>query len=382
MNRVHIIPVIILSAGLAGCGGEKPSSAEFVTVDVSANYPEKELILQDFMDVEYIALETTDEFITQGGLEAVGKDILLVRNFVDGDIFIFDRATGKGLRKINRHGQSGEEYTQIEDIILDEDNDEMFVKDYQARKILVYDLYGNFKRSFKFADSCYYVFAFNYDRDNLLCYKTYQPIDTEQSAHVLVSKQDGSITREIPVPFKEIKTPVFLKEDFHVTPSFHLTSPDQGNWVLMNTSSDTIYKYLADGSLSPLIVRTPSIHAMETEVFLFLKATTERYYFMQTLKKEFDLARMKGFPYTNLLYDKQEKALFGYSMYNDDFANKQGVEWSEALDQEIVTHQRLEASQLLEAYEKGNLKEGRLKEIAATLDEESNPVIMLGKHKN
>ena len=33
-----------------------------------------------------------------------------------------------------------------------------------------------------------------------------------------------------------------------------------------------------------------------------------------------------------------------------------------------------------EAYEKGQLK-GRLKEIAATLDEEANPVIMLIKHK-
>ena len=33
---------------------------------VTKSYPEKELIIQDFMDVEYIALETTDEFLTQG----------------------------------------------------------------------------------------------------------------------------------------------------------------------------------------------------------------------------------------------------------------------------------------------------------------------------
>jgi hypothetical protein len=34
----------------------------------------------------------------------------------------------------------------------------------------------------------------------------------------------------------------------------------------------------------------------------------------------------------------------------------------------------------VESYKKGELK-GRLKEIAAELDEESNPVIMLIKHK-
>ena len=35
----------------------------YITVDITANYPKKEMILQDFMDVEYIPLETTDEFI-------------------------------------------------------------------------------------------------------------------------------------------------------------------------------------------------------------------------------------------------------------------------------------------------------------------------------
>jgi hypothetical protein len=47
----------------------------------------------------------------------------------------------------------------------------------------------------------------------------------------------------------------------------------------------------------------------------------------------------------------------------------------------IATWQSLEADKLVEACEKGQLK-GRLKEIAAELDEEDNPVIMLIKHKN
>jgi hypothetical protein len=42
--------------------------------------------------------------------------------------------------------------------------------------------------------------------------------------------------------------------------------------------------------------------------------------------------------------------------------------------------QTLEAFDLVEAYGKGRLR-GRLIEIAATLDEESNPVIMLVKYK-
>ncbi|MGN0081920.1 MAG: 6-bladed beta-propeller, partial [Bacteroides fragilis] len=48
--------------------------------------------------------------------------------------------------------------------------------------------------------------------------------------------------------------------------------------------------------------------------------------------------------------------------------------------EEIVTCRALNASDLVEANEKGELK-GKLKEIAAGLNEESNSVIMLIKRK-
>lgn len=144
MKATNLILAIILLATFAGCKQTNQNN-DLITVDVSKSYPQKELLLQDFMDVEYIPLETTDEFITQGFVRSVGKNILLVTNrIIDGDIFVFDRKTGKGLRKINRFGQSGEEYTQINEIVLDEEKNELFVVNYTARKILVYDLNGNF----------------------------------------------------------------------------------------------------------------------------------------------------------------------------------------------------------------------------------------------
>lgn len=103
----------------------------------------------------------------------------------------------------------------------------------------------------------------------MICYKSYLPIDTEQSCHLIISKQDGSVTREIQIPFKEIKTPKVVTEDVEVTPAFYLTFPYHGSWVLVNTSSDIVYTYLPDNTISPFIVRTPSIHSMDPEVFLF-----------------------------------------------------------------------------------------------------------------
>lgn len=120
---------------------------------------------------------------------------------------------------------------------------------------------------------------------------------------------------------------------------------------------------------------------MDTEVFLYPTVLTDRYYFMYTMKKELDYERMKFPGLIYLVYDKQENATFKYAMYNDDFSNKNQVYfWSAAINKEIATWQKLEAYQLVESNEKGELK-GKLKEIAAGLDEESNPVIMLVKHK-
>ncbi|MCD7975777.1 MAG: hypothetical protein LUG51_00975 [Tannerellaceae bacterium] len=49
-------------------------------------------------------------------------------------------------------------------------------------------------------------------------------------------------------------------------------------------------------------------------------------------------------------------------------------------NEEIAFMTRLDAYNLIEAYEKGELK-GRLKEIAAELDEDSNPVLLLAKYR-
>lgn len=149
MKWIITISAILLFA-LAGCGKDKQSTNELITVDVIKNYPEKELTLQDFMDVEYIPLETNDEFVTQGKVMAIGAEVILITNWAnDGNLFVFDRKTGKALKKINRKGQGGEEYVGITEIVLDEANKEIFVIAYTGSKISVYDLDGNFKRSFK-----------------------------------------------------------------------------------------------------------------------------------------------------------------------------------------------------------------------------------------
>jgi hypothetical protein len=337
------------------------------------------------MDVEYIALETKEGFLNQGVLMDIGKEFILVTNQEDdGDIFVYDR-TGKALRKINRKGQGGEEYTNsFLGITLDEDNNEMFVS--STKEILVYDLYGNFKRSFKYKESdetIFYTEKYNYDKDNLICYDKYN----EEIPFLLVSKKDGNITKDIKIPFTEKRLLQQTRRDETYTytqhPGFFCTTiPYNGNWLLLEISSDTVYTLLPDYSLRPFIARTPSIQSMNPGEFLILRLLSDRYIFMETIKNVYDWNKGSGFPKTYMMYDNQEKAMFNYTVYNGDFSTQKEIYMSltRPVNHEIESWQPLEAYQLVESYKKGELK-GKLKEIAATLDEDSNPVIMLIKHK-
>ena len=132
-----------------GCKRLDQTADDLITVDVTNNsFPKKELALQDFMDVEYIRWKQTMILLIRF-VQAIGKEFILAKNYRDdGDIFVYDR-TGKAIRKINRKGQGGEEYISCRSVTLDEENNEMFINDFLARKIKVYDLEGNFKRSIK-----------------------------------------------------------------------------------------------------------------------------------------------------------------------------------------------------------------------------------------
>lgn len=387
-NLIFIL--IIFQAILLSCVDGKQPADNVITVDVTKNnFPKKELIIQDFMDVEYIPLETTDEFINQGFVQEIGKEIIVVINRTgDGNIYVYDR-TGKALRKINRKGQGGEEYTYITKIILDEDNNEILVHDHHIKKIYVYDLYGNFKRSFSYRENTkgwLYTDMSNYNKTNLICFDEY---NDKGRAFVLVSKLDGSITKKIDIPFEVSKSLVKLQFDEAnnrvngMAPDpYNTILPFNGGKILLDVFSDTIYTFMPNKTLRPFIVRTPSVKSMDPEVVLILRLLSDRYYFMETVKNEFNFESNTGFSKTYLMYDNQERSLFRYTVYNGDFTIKKEMYMSllRPANDKNESWQRLDAPQLVEAFQVGALK-GRLKEIASTLNEESNPVIMLIKPK-
>ena len=397
MKRVNTILTIILLV-ITGCRGNKQSIGDFLTVDVTKSYPPKELILQDFMDVEYIALETNDDFLTQGVVLAIGKKHIVVKNQIaDGDIFVFDR-NGTGLRKFNRLGQGPGEYSHINELILDEENGEIFIVDSSGR-ILVYDLYGNFKRSLNPIEQTKYIHLCNYDHDNLICLGSESVFNARSVStypFFIVSKHNGSIKKEIQIPLIE-RAPrgVQVRTDDGgwsmsvITSFFHPLIPYHRDWILTMHSSDTVFVHLPDYSLHPFIVKTPPSQSIKQETFLFPGILIDRYYFMIVLKE--DAGAKSPWPMipnhpvmttTNLVYDTQERNLFASIVYNGDFSDKRQVSMFQknADNSEIAFWHKIEAYELIDDFKKGVLN-GKLMEIAVELNEEDNPIIMIVTYK-
>ncbi|MBC8601742.1 6-bladed beta-propeller [Parabacteroides acidifaciens] len=382
MKKINSLLIATLFA-LAGCGDSKPPTEDLITVDVTANYPKKELVLQDFMDVEYIPLETTDEFVCQGIVRAVSNNLLIITNKKnDGDIFIYDR-NGKALRIINRRGQGGEEYNSISSITLDENRNELFVCDSYSHTILIYDLEGNFKRRLATDKNKIFYNVYDFDQEHLIVHDSFNENTTADlytgQSFMLISKQEGYITKEIQIPFKEKKSVVtrFTDESgmtYVFQPNtFYPIVPYLDDYVLLEASADTLYKYSSLSTMKPFIVRTPSIQSMNPEGFLFPLMLTERYCFLAIF--------IKGSGYQDVMYDKYENTCFQYQVYNKDYTKNEEVSFkSKPLNREIPSCQSLDASKLVNDYQKGWLK-GRLKEIASTMKEDDNPVIMLIKYK-
>lgn len=390
-NRTRIIEILCFLFISIGCVKETNRfSSDWIDVDVlKGEMKRKNLQLQEFMDVEYIPLETTDEFVNQGVVQCIGKEYILVKNInnSDGNIYVYDK-TGKALRLINRKGLGGEEYSNVSKIILDESRNEIYIHDHFQRKIQIYDLFGVYQRSLYYKEHTNggaYTDIVNYDGGNLLCFNEF----SEDRLFVLVSKHDGSIVREFEIPTKQT---LFLLQQqisektggLNVTgPGFYSTIiPYNKEYILLDPSSDTIYTISSDNKLKPFIVRTPQIESMDPKIYLILRLVTNNYIFMETIKNEFDWSKDDGFPRKYFMYDIRQRELLEYRISNGDYVCDKEFYMSipRYINPDGELCQTMPAHQLVEAYDKGELK-GRLKEIAAVLNEDSNPVLMLIKHK-
>jgi predicted small lipoprotein YifL len=374
---------LILAAILAACGPKGPR--EIPVLDVTASYPAKNLVLQDIAGVEYIPLETREGFFADMSDIKYMDEEIIVTNNRKGDIIIFDRHTGKGLTSFNRVGRGPGEFPQpyIHSLAVDRDRNEIYVSNGvkwtgEGYPIIIYDLDGKHLRTLGYHNLNAPAFFHSYDDGHLFFSN---PDITIAEAYALISKTD-TIVNFLPIKFEDRNTMTITQEieggvrSISTNSSAPVAKTREG-YMLSEPGVDTIFHWnRSTDKLIPVMARTPYFNSMKYPIGLFYLGESSDYMFLRTVERKWDFDTNEGFNSVPLIYDKQSGEFFEGTIVNSDFNDQPvGLQIMPGVPAGVFVVV-LQPYELLDLHEQGKLR-GRLAEVAPTLKEDDNPVIMI-----
>lgn len=373
---------------LIACGSNDDKSdvkqSLISTIDVSANYPIKEIVLQDIAKIKYIPLETKDDVLIDNTnlIGYVSEDSLIVCNRSQGDVMIFDN-NGKFINKFNHKGQSGMEYRHIINFEYCKNSKEIFISEFLGKKIQVYDISGKYQRSLNILDNVSLKGYTAYNDTLMLGYQNDIVIDNDKSEvedstdiqpFMLFKKQDGSIVSTLNVRIKERLSMVRRTDGVIIMGKFNTVIPKYDrNCILDDISSDTVYSLAADFSLRPILIKQPPILSVKKDdrVFTEILSVSSKYIFLYLTKWN---ATQKKYENTNIGINRETQEIFQCKITNKNFADKDFFKY-------LRKAKFINADELIDALEENKLS-GKLKTIAEQIKADDNPVAMTVEVKN
>lgn len=77
--KKRVVTYLVLSILVAGCSSDKQSYKGLAFIDVSKEYPAKEINLTDIADVRYVYLNSeSDDYLFRGGISYVTQNSIVV----------------------------------------------------------------------------------------------------------------------------------------------------------------------------------------------------------------------------------------------------------------------------------------------------------------
>ena len=372
--------------------GTIPKMAE---IDIQKDYPKKKLLLDEIADIEYIPLETSDSVLLGSFTDVAfsGDMVVLADNM--GTVFFFNRQ-GKFLRSFNHKGQGDKEYTNLINMCVDFEREEVFIYDYYLRyRILVYSFDGEFKRELKLEGSKRWVnYLFPYDETHLVSYDTCDENYKNPSGesfnrypYFLIDKQSGEIT-SLPLKVDKRITNQIKWEDGDG--NYKISGVGILNWMkadmgiyVSDFALDTIYHCTGD-KITPKAVRKNNPD--KSRCLSSLCFESNRYTFFDVFKVHVDEAekRLKIDVNKKMLFDKRDGNMYDVNIVMKDFAEgKFAPDITSAGSCSIPEgyyFSFLTSERLYSLLEQGILK-GKIKEIAENMEEDANPVMVIAKFK-
>ncbi len=385
---------IILLGIIVSCNNDSIGDFSCQSLNIEHALENKEFIhLSKYVSsIRYIPLETSDSILL-GDVSRLKMKKLCTNFYIYDDnkttqkfnpVLCFN-LNGKFLHPIGSVGRSMKEFLTISSLITDESKNEIIICD--RNKFLVYDLSGNYIRSF---DICYGgLFSFNaysvdknryiyIKRKNFGCALNNEV--TNSSDELVVTDSLGNKLYELPLGCHDVKIRNINNKtsvDSKVASLYKIN-----NRIKVLNSRDTIFSvdldnmsfvpeyYIDFGKYGAKILPIEEAF-MESENFIAINVLFNQYDF-PTWDKKYLIAK--------IIYDKRRKSIstlkYNTNLSKACFINDidGGIHFYPTYINGGKMYQLVNAIDFIEMA--GKSTSARMKEVAAQLTEESNPVVV------
>ncbi len=361
---IGMIQFVLLGCSCTSTDQEKG----LTTIDLSKDYPKKEILLSEIADIQYVYMNEGNDYI-YGGNPLYVSDHTFV--FYSEGSFLFFTKDGQPKSKFNHQGNGPDEYDYFSKVVYDEANDELYI--LSEKRLIVYSSSGVHKRTIALllSDDKRITSMANYDNGSLLLF--------DSDNFVLISKADGSELKRLDVSSGEKVKLYAINQDEQRVSVIASTQNQIVNYkdglLLSDYSTDTVFFFNKSKELMPVLIKQPSIHSMDPVIYVNAFVEAADYLFYRKIIVKVQNGQL---PSVYLMQNKKDGTVYEQEIKMDDFKGKQ-VE----IAPEILTSSSrhglvvLDLVELEEAYADGRLK-GKLKELMEKIDRENgNNVYML-----
>ena len=375
---------------LAACGERTQTASELLVADKDVDCPTQEIYLEDIADVDYIPLVTTDSILVNDyPPESVTPEGIAVRGGQPGELLLLDPTGQKLVGRVCRCGQGPEEYTVIYRCVVDWQRREVYIADYTHLK--AYDFAGNYLRTLLTKEEIPMLDIRNLNADQLLCARERENCETPYHPYFTLSKADGRVDTltSIELPRFIASNRTVLSNDgrsYNAHAFLPLLVGCADRMWLTALALDTIFQINPDRSLLPVMAPLRAPTRDEEAPLLHFRGINDRYIWLSWVRRNVtvQLEHMEAGMREDLkiyMYDRKAqtwcepvyrcRAWSGFEpryIFTDPLPYGYGLVMLNAMD-------------LVEAYQNNELADERLREIASTLREDDNPVLMRLKFK-
>ena len=387
MKQITLFSIFLV---LASCGERTQTASELLVADKDVDCPTQEIYLEDIADVDYIPLVTTDSILVNDyPPESVTPEGIAVRGGQPGELLLLDPTGQKLVGRVCRCGQGPEEYTVIYRCVVDWQRCEVYIADYTHLK--AYDFAGNYLRTLLTKEEIPMLDIRNLNADQLLCARERENCETPYRPYFTLSKADGRVDTltSIELPRFIASNRTVLSNDgrsYNAHAFLPLLVGCADRMWLTALALDTIFQINPDRSLLPVMAPLRAPTRDEEAPLLHFRGINDRYVWLSWVRRNVTLqmGNMEAGMREDLrtyMYDRKAqtwcepayrcRAWNGFEpshIFTDPLPYGYGLVMLNAMD-------------LVEAYQNDELADERLRQIASTLREDDNPVLMRLKFK-